>query len=62
MQTSSFFIQINQCYNERNQLTIVKEIEFDEIAFEKIDSIIEICHRDCHNKFYHTFNYEWSWS
>ena len=38
-----------------NQLTIVKEYKFDEPAVNKIDSIIDNCFRDCHNKFYHTF-------
>ena len=33
-----------------NQLTIVKEYEFDSPLIQKIDSIIDKCIRDCHNK------------
>ena len=31
-----------------NQLTIVKEYEFDNPLIQKIDSIIDDCIRDCH--------------
>ena len=41
-----------------NQLTVVTEYKFVETAFNKIDSIIDNCYRDCHNKYYHTFKYE----
>ena len=38
-----------------NQLTIVKEYEFDKPLIQKIDSIIDNCYRDCYSKYYHTF-------
>ena len=41
-----------------NHLTVVREYEFVEPAFNTIDSIIDNCYRDCHNKYYHTFKYE----
>ena len=37
---------------DENQLTIVKEYEFDNPTITKIDSI-----RDCHNKYFHTFDH-----
>ena len=40
---------------KKNQLTIVDEYEFDKPLIHKIDSIIVICIRDCHNKKFHTF-------
>ena len=33
-----------------NQLTNVKEYEFDKSLFQKIDFIIDKCYRDCHKK------------
>ena len=42
----------------QNQLTVVKEYEFDNPLFQSIDSIINKCYRDCHKKYYHTFEYE----
>ena len=41
-----------------NQLTIVKTYEFDNPLIQNIDSIIDKCYRDCHNNYYHTFEYE----
>ena len=41
-----------------NQLTIVKEYEFDKPLIQKIDSIIDNCYRDCHKKYFHTFEYK----
>ena len=38
-----------------NQLTIVKEHEFDKPLIHEIDSIIDNCYRDCYNKYFHTF-------
>ena len=32
----------------KNQLTIVKEYEFDNPLIQKIDSLIDDCIRDCH--------------
>ena len=42
----------------QNQLTVVKEYEFDKPLIQNIDSIINKCYRDCHNKSFHTFEYE----
>ena len=41
----------------KNQLTIVKEYEFDNPLIQKIDSIIDNSIRDCHNKYFHTFDH-----
>ena len=48
---------INKGYNEKNQLTIVKEYEFSKPFIHKIETRIDNCYRDCHNKPYHTFEY-----
>ena len=40
-----------------NELYVVKEFKFDNPLFHKIDSIIDGCYRDCHNKYFHTFEY-----
>ena len=48
---------MNGIMNE-NQLTIVKEYEFDKPPIQKIDSIIDNCYRDCHNKYFHTFEFK----
>ena len=39
------------------QLTIVKEYELDNPHFQKIDSIIDNCIRDCHHNYFHTFDH-----
>ena len=36
---------------------IFKEYEFDEPLIHTIDSIVDICIRDCHNKYFHTFDH-----
>ena len=36
---------------------IVKEYEIDNPLIQKIDSIIDNCIRDCHNKYFHTFDH-----
>ena len=41
----------------KNQLTIVKEYEFHNPLVQKIDSIIDDCIRDCHYKYFHTFDH-----
>ena len=41
----------------KNQLTIVKEYKFDNPLIQKIDSLIDISTRDCHNKNFHTFDH-----
>ena len=48
---------MNEIINE-NELTVVKEYEFDNPLIQNIICIINKCYRDCHNKYYHTFNYE----
>ena len=40
-----------------NDLYLVKEYNFDNPLIEKIDSIIDNCIRDCHDKKYHTFDH-----
>ena len=40
-----------------NELFVVKEYEFYNPSIHKIDSIIDGCHKDCHNKCFHTFRY-----
>ena len=39
----------------KNQLTVVKEYDFDKPLIQKIESIIDNYYRDCHNKYFHTF-------
>ena len=41
-----------------NELTIVKKYEFENPLIQNIDSISNKCYRDCHYKYFHTFNYE----
>ena len=48
---------MNGIINE-NKLTAVKEYEIDNPLIQNIDSIINKCYRDCHNKFFHTFKCE----
>ena len=48
---------MNGIINE-NKLSIVKEYEFDNPLIQNIDSIIDKCYRDCHYKYYQTFEYE----
>ena len=38
-----------------NQLTIVKEYEFNNPLITKTDSIIDTSIRDCYNKYFHNF-------
>ena len=40
-----------------NQLTIVKEYEFDDPLIQKIDSPIDKSKRDCHKNYFHTFEH-----
>ena len=40
-----------------NELYVVKEYGFYNLSIHKIDSIIDGCYRDCHNKYFHTFRY-----
>ena len=41
----------------KNQLPVVKKHEIDKPLIQKIDSIFHNCYRDCHNKHFHTFQY-----
>ena len=43
---------MNGIITNENQLTIVKEYEFDEPPIHKIDSISDNCIRDCHKKIF----------
>ena len=36
----------------------MKEYKFDNPIITEIDSIIDKCFRDCHNKYFHYFKYE----
>ena len=45
----------------KNQLTIVKEYEFDKPLIQMIDSNIDNCYRDCHKKYFHTFEYKYEY-
>ena len=40
-----------------SKIIIVKEYEFELPLTHKIDSIIDNCYRDCHNKCLHTFDH-----
>ena len=47
---------MNGIMNE-NQLHLVKEYKFDNPLFQNIDSLIDDSIRDCHNKYFHTFDH-----
>ena len=47
---------MNGIMNE-NQLTIVREYEINNPLIQKIDSLIDNSIRDCHHKYFHTFDY-----
>ena len=40
-----------------NENVIVKEYEFKNLLIHKIDYIIDNCIRDCHKKYFHTFDH-----
>ena len=40
-----------------NEDVIVTEYEFNNPIIQKIDSIIDNSNRDCHNKYFHTFDH-----
>ena len=40
-----------------NENVIVKEFEFDNPLIQKIDSLIDRSLRDCHKKYFHTFDH-----
>ena len=41
----------------KKQLTIVKGYKFDKPLIQRIDSLIENSIRDCHDKYFHTFDH-----
>ena len=47
---------MNGIMNE-NQLHLVKEYKFDNPLIQNIDSMIDNSIRDCHNKYFHTFDH-----
>ena len=47
---------MNGIMNE-TQLTIVEEYELDNPPIQNINSIISECYRDCHNNYFHTFDF-----
>ena len=47
---------MNGIMNE-NQLTVVKEYKIENPPIQKIDSLIDDSIRDCHNKYFHTFDH-----
>ena len=47
---------MNALINE-NELSFVKEYEFDNPLIQKLDSLIDNSIRDCHNKYFHTFDH-----
>ena len=40
-----------------NQLHLFKEYKFDNPLIQNIDSLIDNSIRDCHNKYFHTFDH-----
>ena len=43
---------MNEIINE-NELFVVKEYEFEKPLIQDINSIIDRCYRDCHEKYCH---------
>ena len=48
---------LNEWYTERKSVNHVKEYEFDNPLIQKIDSLIDNSIRDCHDKYFHTFDH-----
>ena len=40
-----------------SELYVVKDYKLDNPPITKIDSLINSCYRDCHNKYFHIFIY-----
>ena len=40
-----------------NEIYVVNEYDFDNPHRTKIDTIIDRCYTDCHNKYFHNFKY-----
>ena len=47
---------MNALINE-NELSFVKKYEFDNPPIQEIDSLVDNSIRDCHNKYFHTFDH-----
>ena len=45
------------CILNENQLTIIKKYEFNNPIITKTNSLIDNSIRDCHNKYFHTFDH-----
>ena len=43
---------------DENELTVIKEFEFDKIDINEIDYILDDVIKDCRNKYFHTFKYK----
>ena len=43
---------------KKNEIYLVKECKFDNPLITEIDSIIDSCFKDCHDKYFHKFNYK----
>ena len=48
---------MNEVMNENQLTVVVKEYEFDNAPIQKIDSLIDDSIRDCHHKYFHTFDH-----
>ena len=48
---------MNGIMNENQLTVVVKEYEFDNAPIQKIDSLIDDSIRDCHHKYFHTFDH-----
>ena len=48
---------MNGIMNENQLTVVVKEFEFDNVPIRKIDSLIDDSIRDCHHKYFHTFDH-----
>ena len=48
---------MNGIMNENQLTVVVKEFEFDNVPIQKIDSLIDDSIRDCHHKYFHTFDH-----
>ena len=48
---------MNEVMNANQLTVVVKEYEFDNAPIQKIDSLIDDSIRDCHHKYFHTFDH-----
>ena len=42
----------------QNELYLVEEYDFDNPLCSEMDSVLDGCFKDCHNKYFHKFKYE----